>query len=324
MRGRTYPEKGRPVNHRFSNSNPDHRPHGAAAILRWGIIDRLSGRRIRRPPGPPAPRVDPALDLIHGKSERPRLTWIGHASFLGSLGGSRFLIDPVFSDHAGALYPRHTPPGMRIAELPDIEVVMVTHNHFDHLDSGALRALAPGVPVVVPLGMGRWFLRRGRSRVVELGWWDSAEVSGLTITLVPACHWSRRGIFDTNRSLWGGYVVEGGGESVYHAGDTAWFDGFRDIRDRFPSLLAAMLPIGSYEPAWFMEHYHLNPEQAGSAFLELDARFLVPMHWGVFQLTDEPLVEPANRMRAWWRRHGTCDGRGLVMMALGETVELGR
>jgi L-ascorbate metabolism protein UlaG (beta-lactamase superfamily) len=310
------------VGHRFSNSNPDHRPHGAAAILKWGIVDRLSGRRDRRPPGPPAPRVEPALDLIHGTPDRPRLTWIGHASFLGCLGGSRFLIDPVFSSHAGALYPRHTPPGVRIEKLPDVDAVLVTHNHFDHLDAGALRAMPREVPVVVPVGVGAWVRRRGRDRVVELGWWQFAEIAGLTVTFVPSCHWSRRGIFDTNRSLWGGYVVEKGGEGVYHAGDTAWFGGFREIRDRFPRLLAAMLPIGSYEPAWFMEHHHLTPEQAGRAFLELDARYLVPMHWGVFQLADEPLVEPAERMRAWWRQHGHPDERRLAMMALGETIEL--
>jgi len=309
------------VNRRFHNPHPGHRPHGAAAILRWGVIDRLTGRRARRPAGPPAPRVAPALDLIHGSSDGPRLTWIGHASFLGSINGSSFLIDPVFAGHAGAFYPRHTPPGVRPDELPEIGVVMVTHNHFDHLDAGALRAVPQAVPVVAPLGMGPWLRRRGRSRVIELDWWDAVDVAGLSVTLVPARHWSRRGIFDTNRSLWGGFVVQGGGHSLYHAGDTAWFDGFGAIRDRFPNLLAALLPIGSYEPAWFMEHYHLNPEQAGRAFVELGAKYLVPMHWGVFQLTDEPLVEPAGRIRAWWQRHAPSDGRRLVLMALGETVD---
>jgi L-ascorbate metabolism protein UlaG (beta-lactamase superfamily) len=261
-------------------------------------------------------------DLVHGESDRPRLTWIGHASFLGSLAGSRFLIDPVFSSHAGVLYPRHTAPGLRLEELPPVEALIVTHNHFDHLDARALGAVPPDVPVVVPLGLGPWMRRRGRLRVAELGWWDAVDVAGLTVTLVPACHWSRRGIFDTNRSLWGGVVVEGGGHSIYHAGDTAWFDGFRDIGDRFPDLSAALLPVGSYEPAWFMERYHLNPEQAGRAFLDLGARCFVPMHWGVFQLADEPLVEPAGRVRSWWRRHGPSDGRRLAMMSRGVTIDV--
>ncbi len=307
--------------HRYSNQDPAHRPHGPRAILRWGITDRLRGRRRRRAPGPPAPRVEPDLELIHERSERPRLTWIGHASFLGALTGRWFLIDPVFAGHAGVLYPRFDRPGLQRGDLPEPTVVAVTHNHFDHLDRGALRDVPAHVPVVVPLGMGRWFGRRGRTRVVELGWWESVDVDRLRVTLVPACHWSRRGVLDTNRSLWGGYVIEGGGHLLYHAGDSAWFDGFREIGRRFPDLTAAMLPIGAYEPAWFMEHYHLSPEQAGRAFLELGAGRLVPMHWGAFQLADEPLVEPVDRIRTWWRDRAP-DARQMSVMAVGETIVL--
>jgi L-ascorbate metabolism protein UlaG (beta-lactamase superfamily) len=266
--------------------------------------------------------VPPDLELIHGREERPWLTWIGHASFLGALRGRRFLIDPVFCDHAGLLYRRHAPPGLRPDALPPISAVLVTHNHFDHLDAGSVRALPPGTQVVVPAGLARRLPTRERSSVAELGWWDSVEIDGLTVTLVPARHWSRRGILDTNRSLWGGYVVEAGGQRIYHAGDTAWFDGFDAIGRRFPGLLAALLPIGGYEPAWFMEQQHLNPEQAGAAFLELGAGQLVPMHWGTFQLTDEPLAEPAERIREWWRRHEPGDDRRLRVLAVGETLVL--
>jgi L-ascorbate metabolism protein UlaG (beta-lactamase superfamily) len=266
--------------------------------------------------------VPPDLELIRGHEERPWLTWIGHASFLGALRGRRFLIDPVFSDHAGLLYRRHLPPGLRPQDLPRISAVLITHNHFDHLDAAAVRALPPGALVVVPAGLGRRLRARRPGAVVELGWWESGEVDGLTVTLVPARHWSRRGILDTNRSLWGGFVVEAGAQRIYHAGDTAWFDGFAEIGRRFPGLLAALLPIGGYEPAWFMEQQHLNPEQAGMAFLELGARQLVPMHWGTFQLTDEPLSEAADRIREWWRRHGPGDGRSLRLLAVGETLVL--
>jgi L-ascorbate metabolism protein UlaG (beta-lactamase superfamily) len=206
-------------------------------------------------------------------------------------------------------------------ELPEIAAVLLTHNHYDHLDGGAVRAVSPELPIVAPLGMGRWLRRRGRRSVHELGWWQSISLDGLTVTLVPSCHWSRRGVFDTNRALWGGYVVEAGGLRMYHAGDSAYFDGFGEIGRRFSNLSAAMLPIGAYEPAWFMEHYHMNPEQAGQAFLELGARTLVPMHWGAFQLADEPLCEPADRIRAWWQRHAP-EGRRLAVMAVGETIEL--
>jgi L-ascorbate metabolism protein UlaG (beta-lactamase superfamily) len=266
--------------------------------------------------------VEPDGDLTHGETDRSWLVWLGHASFLGSLGCHRFLIDPVFSDHAGWLYRRYLPPPIPIDELPDVEVVLVTHNHYDHLDADVLRKLGDRVHVIVPEGMGRWMRRRGCRRVTELRRWQRADVDSLRVTLVPACHWSRRGIFDTNRVLWGGYVVEAGGSSVYHSGDSAWFEGFAEIGRRFPDLDVAMLPIGGYEPAWFMEHYHLNPEQAGRAFLDLGARHFIPMHWGTFQLTDEPLCEPADRMRSWWQQSGPSNPHRLHVLDVGASLVL--
>lgn len=308
--------------HRYANLEPTHRPHRPGVIFRWGILDRLLGKRRPQPPGPPAPIVEPDLDLIHRESNEPWLIWLGHASFLGSIGGHRFLVDPLFSRHAGWFYRRFLPPPMRIGQLPDITAVLVTHNHYDHLDAELIRALPSEVAVVVPVGMGPWMRRRGCKRVLELEWWQKAEVGDLLITLVPACHWSRRGLFDTNRVLWGGYVIEGDGHSVYHSGDTARFDGFTEIGRRFPELDAAMLPIGGYQPPWYMEHYHLNPEQAGRAFLDLDARHLVPMHWGTFQLTDEPLCEPIKRMRSWWQLNRPGNPCRLDVLDVGGTLML--
>lgn len=309
--------------HRFTNLDSNHRPHGPGAILRWGITDRLRGRRRKQPPGPPAPTAQPDFELLKRDTTDGYLTWLGHASFLGSVAGRRFLIDPVFSAHAGWFYKRFLPAPLSVDQLPQIDVVLATHNHYDHLDAGVYRTLRNAVPVVVPTGMARWMRRRGCQRVIELGWWDQTEIGGLRITLVPACHWSRRGIFDTNHVLWGGYVIEGDGLSVYHSGDTAWFEGFDEIRTRFPNLDAAMLPIGGYEPAWFMEHYHLNPEQAGQAFVACGARRLVPMHWGTFQLTDETLCEPIDRMRSWWHEHGPDHPRRLEVLDVGASLKFG-
>jgi L-ascorbate metabolism protein UlaG (beta-lactamase superfamily) len=264
------------------------------------------------------------LDLIHGTSGDSWLTWLGHASFLGSLAGDRFLIDPVFSSRAGWLYRRHLPTPMAIDQLPEIEAVMVTHNHYDHLDEAVFRSLPADVAVVVPEGMGRWMRRLGRSRISELRWWQRTEIGGLRVTLVPARHWSRRGIFDTNRALWGGYVIEGSGRAVYHSGDTAQFDGFAKIGERFPGLAAAMLPIGAYDPAWFMEHYHLNPGQAGEAFRDLGARRLIPMHYGTFQLTDEPLCEPIDLMLSWWQENAHAGPRAMNVLDVGESLILER
>jgi L-ascorbate metabolism protein UlaG (beta-lactamase superfamily) len=290
--------------------------------VRWGITDRILGRRHRRPPGPPAPIVGPDLDLIHEDSRISWLTWLGHASFLGSLAGQRFLIDPVFSNHAGLLYRRHLRPPLALDQLPAVSTVMVTHNHYDHLDETVFRSLSAEVAVIVPEGLGQWMRRRGFSRVTELRWWEKTEVGELLVTLVPARHWSRRGVFDTNRVLWGGFVIRGGGLSLYHAGDTAWFDGFDDIGRRCAPLDAVMLPIGGYEPAWFMEHFHLNPEQAGRAFVSLGGRQMIPMHWGTFQLTDEPLCEPIHRMRSWWQANEPQNSSHLDVLDVGESLVL--
>ena len=274
------------------------------------------------PPGPAAPRMDPAPPPEKSRAGADTLTWIGHASFLGRLGGGRYLVDPIFSERAGRLYRRHAAPGLRPADLPSLDALLVTHSHYDHLDRESVTALPRDVAVCVPLGLGRWFRRRGFGRVAELDWWQSAGCGPLRVTLVPARHWSRRRVWDTNRTLWGGFVVEAEGRAVYHAGDTAWFDGFAEIGRRFPDLLAAMLPVGSYDPAWFMENYHLNPEQAGRAFLELGAQRLVPMHWGTFRLADEPLAEPIERLRRWWSERGP-DGAGrLCVLRIGETLSL--
>ena len=164
----------------------------------------------------------------------------------------------------------------------------MSHNHYDHMDAPSLRAV--GAPVVVGLENGR--LIGGQLPVTELGWWDAADVGGVRVTYVPSQHWSRRGLNDANRALWGGFVLESGGLSIYHSGDTAYFEGFAEIGRRFPKLDAALLPIGAYDPQWFMSKQHMNPEDALRAFQDLGARRVVAMHWGTFKLTDEPLDEP--------------------------------
>jgi L-ascorbate metabolism protein UlaG (beta-lactamase superfamily) len=308
---------------RFANLDPRHRFHDARAILRWGVWDRLSGRRRVRPAGPPAPAVEPDAERILHPEGGSQLTWGGHATFLASLGGRSVLVDPVFSDRLAWLVPRHGRAGLTAGLLPRLAAVLVSHNHYDHLDRDSLRRVPDEVPAIVPRGLGRWFARWNRRPVVELDWWETTEVDGLSVTLAPSRHWSRRWVGDLNRTLWGGFVIEGGGLSVYHAGDSAMFEGFAQIGRRFPGLAAALLPIGAYEPVWFMGRQHLTPEQAGEAFLALGAIRLVPMHWGAFQLTDEPISEPIGRLRAWWQERGPRDGRSLVEMAVGETVSLG-
>jgi L-ascorbate metabolism protein UlaG (beta-lactamase superfamily) len=194
----------------------------------------------------------------------------------------------------------------------------VTHNHYDHLDEPSLRTLSRDRPVFVPEGLGAWFRRRGFAEVSELRWWDRASVAGVEVTFVPARHWSRRGLADTNRSAWGGFVLSSPRATLYHAGDTGWFGGFAMIAARLPRIDLALLPIGAYAPAWFMEPHHMNPEQALDALTALRARAMVPMHWGAFQLTDEPLLEPIERLRRAWNERRP--SASLHVLAVGETL----
>jgi len=305
---------------RYENQDPRHAPHGFGDVFRWSVLDRLTGRRRVAPPGPPAPRVPSDPETIHRRDGAPRVTWIGHSSFLATLAGASCLVDPVFSRRIARFIRRHGEPGLRASDLPPLAALLVTHNHYDHLDAPSLRSLPRELPVFTGAGLGPWFRRRGFANVTELRWWDAASAGSLTITFVPARHWSRRTIGDVNRSAWGGFVVSGGGITLYHAGDTGWFDGFRGIAARFPAIDLALLPIGAYAPAWFMEPHHMNPEQAIDAIEVLRARAMVPMHWGAFQLTDEPLVEPIELLRSAWEARRPA--ARLQVMSVGETVAI--
>jgi len=269
----------------------------------------------------PAPRVDNDGALVRDGS-RAALTWIGHATFLVQLGGRSILIDPVFSKRI-TVVPRLVAPGIAFDALPKIDAVLITHNHRDHMDAPTLARFGGDVHFVVPKGLGAWFRRQGRTRVTELEWWGSAEVDGARVTFVPSQHWSMRSPFDRNESLWGGYVVEDGTHRVYHSGDTAWFEGFSEIGQRAGAIDVAMLPIGAYEPRWFMKGQHMNPNDAARAFAALGAARCVAMHWGTFKLTDEPTGEPPLAARAEWHAAKLDEDR-LLIPAVGETLFLAR
>ncbi len=297
-------------------------PHRFSSVLKWGIVDRLAGRRRRSPARAAVPRVEPARGALSsppGPGQPARLTWLGHASFLVQLDGVNLLTDAVLFDRITGGIRRNVPPALGVHELPPIAASLVSHNHYDHLDLPTLAAV--GAPIIGGIGLGRYVQRAGLD-CIELGWWDRTEVAGVGVSFVPSQHWSRRGLSDTNQSLWGGFVIEGRGARVYHAGDTAYFDGFREIGQRFPDIDAALLPIGAYDPAWFMEQQHMNPEQATQGFVDLGARHFVAMHWGTFKLTDEPLDEPPERLRTEWKRRGLDPAR-LGLIAVGESVEAG-
>jgi L-ascorbate metabolism protein UlaG (beta-lactamase superfamily) len=301
---------------RFTNLDGSG-PARIGRVLRWMVLDRLAGRRRRSPARAPVPEVTPDVELLRRPpAEGLRVTWLGHASFLVQGAGTSVLIDPALGPRISGVIPRNAGPGLRVDQLPRIDASLVTHNHYDHLDLPTLRAV--GAPLVAGLGTRPTVKQLP---CTELAWWDRMHVGGLTVTFVPSQHWSRRGLGDTNEALWGGFVVESEDARVYHAGDTAYFGGFQDIGRRFPGLDAALLPIGAYDPEWFMRSQHMTPGDAAQAFLDLGARRLVAMHWGTFKLTDEPLDEPPRLLRTEWERR-KLPAEALYIPPIGESLEL--
>jgi L-ascorbate metabolism protein UlaG (beta-lactamase superfamily) len=299
------------------------RPNSLGAVLRWAFWDRLTGKRRRSPDHAAVPMVAPDLSRLATPpppGAPARVTWLGHAGFLVQLDGISLLVDPALQPEGVVGAGRNVPAPLRVTDLPPIRAVLITHGHYDHLDVPTLQAVH--APVIAGLGMERVLRARGLA-CTELGWWSAARVGDVTVTYVPAQHWSRRGLLDENETLWGGFVIQGAGATLYHSGDSALFDGFREIGARFPGIDAALLPIGAYDPGWFMERQHMNPEQALQAFQALGARTFVAMHWGMFKLTDEPLDEPPRRLEAE-RVRLALPAERVRVPAVGETFEVSR
>jgi L-ascorbate metabolism protein UlaG (beta-lactamase superfamily) len=229
---------------------------------------------------------------LAGSQQSAEITWAGHATFVIHDGDDIVLTDPHFSKRS--LIPARTSrPGIPIESIPSDAFAVLSHNHYDHLDAGTVDNLPETVQWFVPLGLAEWFREQGRPNVTELGWWESAERGRWRLTCLPSQHWARRLGQGTNQTLWCSWLLDSGEHRYYFAGDTGYFHGFSEFGRRFAPIDVAMLPIGAYEPRWFMRYQHMNPEEAYRAFLDLRARTMLPMHWGTFDLTHEPVDEPA-------------------------------
>lgn len=285
-------------------------------------------RLLMEPRTPWPPRLDVALQPPPSlDSAAATLTFIGHSTFLIQTRSGNLLTDPMYGDRAGPFGmfgPRRVrPPAVRFDDLPPISIVLLSHNHYDHCDLPTLRALSRRFdPIVVtPLGNGRLARSAGIRRVEELDWWQAASIGAVPITLTPAYHFSARGPFDKNCALWGGFVTIAGTRRIYFAGDTAYGPFFRDVAQRLGPIDLALLPIGAYEPRWFMQIVHMNPSEAVQAHLDLGAPASVGMHFGTFQLTTEGIDEPVRALHAALRAHGASDTRFRVL-DFGESVRL--
>ena len=269
-------------------------------FLKWKLSSNPYAEGKRQPPSFPVIRPVLADILSRGDS----ITYLGHATLWIRLQGKNILTDPVFGDIWGGI-TRHTPFPLEPGDLPPIEVVLISHNHYDHLDTASLRRLGTAPLYLTPLGYREWFAEvLPGARVIELDWFEVMSHQGLMYRLLPAQHWTMRSPGDINRSLWGAWLIQGPHHKVFFGGDSGYFSGFEEYGRKFGPVDVALLPIGAYEPRWFMAEQHMNPQEAMRAFRDLKARVFIPQQWGVFDLTDEPLDLPPQAFREAARAAG--------------------
>jgi len=323
-----------PAHHRpgggFRNPCAEATAPAFGNVLKWLLVHRTTRPLPKDPPRSVFRRTQPSFDVPRAAADRITVTWVGHSSVLLQLGGVNVLTDPVWSARASPMLflgPRRwVAPGIAFGELPPIDVVLLSHNHYDHLDGRTVRRLAQAHPEatwLVPLGLAEFVRRRGVRHVTELDWWEQAEVGAVRVACTPAQHFSGRKFLDRGATLWCGWALAApaSGRRVFFAGDTGHHPGFGEVAARHGPFDVALLPIGAYEPRWFMRYVHMNPEEAVAACRELGARAMVPIHWGTFKLTDEAMDEPPARAQAAWQAAGL-PAEGYRQLLHGETCGL--
>ncbi len=345
------------VNDDYNPAKKHHRPEGfqnnyienidksRLDLLRWKWQSTIAG--LPKPPEQPTPIVQPDVNFLSsnaGAAQQPAITWIGHATMLVQMGGLNILTDPHFSQRAGPVQfagpKRAQKPGMDLKDLPRIDAVLLSHNHYDHLDTNTVKALnaqAGGPPLfIVPLGVKKWFAAQGITNVQQLDWWDKQTVktaSGeVEVHFTPVQHWSARGPGDRRASLWGGYAVFASDFQMYFSGDTGYSQDFLDTQKHFAarqtdslggSFDIALIAVGAYAPRWFMKEMHINPEEAVQIHLDLKAKRSIGVHWGTFDLTDESLDQPPKDL-AIARAAKKLPQEAFDVMAIGQTLKLPR
>jgi L-ascorbate metabolism protein UlaG (beta-lactamase superfamily) len=264
----------------------------------------------------------------HGSTE-PRVTWVGHATFLIQIGGLNIVTDPLFGNPS-VLFPRIMEPGISLEGLPFIDAVLLSHNHRDHMSEPCLRFLESTFQpdIFVPRNLAPWFHARAMFGVREFMWWQRVELAAkdgsggvVEITFLPAQHWSQRGLFDRNKTLWGSWMVAYNGYTIYFGGDSAYGPHFKQIGHEFGSIDMALLPIGPCQPYELLKHSHISSAEVVQAAADLNARDVVPMHWGTFHFGTDAFYTPVEFLqRAWQTQPALVQGRTLRLAKFGEPL----
>lgn len=330
----------RPSHHtsdgKFRSPWPGSELPGTPDLIRM-MRERLSVGNIEPPRGTAVPVATPEIVYPRADAHQFSATWIGHSTVLMQIGGLNVITDPVFSERASPVQwagPRRVmAPGVALNALPPIDVVLMSHNHYDHFDAPTVQQLAKANPStcwVAPIGVGALLKRCGARDVTELDWWESAQVRGMTVSATPARHFSGRWLTDRNKTLWSGFALSLGDWRGYFVGDTAYHDQFADVGTKYGPFDFIMMPIGAYAPRWFMSRVHVDPDEAVQAYANVvsahpDAALplMLGIHWGTFRLTDEPMREPPARARELWDARGF-DARRLWIAGIGETRDTTR
>lgn len=288
---------------------------GLKDVIKWKLNSKLPSRAAQKGFIPPQQNFDAGVF----NQLRAAITWIGHASFCVKLAQHKIAIDPVLNMKITGVPKRLSQPGMSVDQLnTGLDTVLLSHNHYDHLDKWTLNQLRPK-RFIVPAGNAKHI--KTQAKVIELEWWQTITIDNAEITLVPAKHWSMRSATDRNRSLWGGYVIRDKtfGVSIYFSGDTAFMPDIAHIREKLGHIHIALLPIGAYEPRWMMKAQHANPQESADMFTLLDADVFIPMHWATYVLSDEPLEAPIHTIRSIFQQRQL---ETLLTPNIGEVIDL--
>ena len=280
---------------RFSNSDGMKNEKSLSEVLKWSWS--------REEPKKEFIKTNENINLNSLKDREHYALWIGHSTFLINNGDLTILTDPIFSERASPLNfagpKRLIKPVIKIKDLPEVDVITISHNHYDHLDVNSLRKIQkkfPNVKILVPKGDLKLLKNYNLNNGFEFLWWEEIIFDNTKFIFTPAQHWSARGLRDRNKSLWGSWFIKNEDKNIFHAGDTGYSEDFIEIRNRLGAVDFAMIPIGAYDPQWFMSYSHVNPEEALNIAKDLDAKKSIGMHWGTFILTDEPVLEPRERL----------------------------